>query len=1024
MTFSEIAEQWQRQPQSREGHRALWTHLSGKAQGWLQACQAAVRERDLQLIEPWLAAAAQVSRATELAAAETVPERCLQFANGHYAQAARASLLCTQLLIHAIRTDETAPVPDHAIEALRAQMPTLGWPLPQWRDVMDYLHSNGPRTPVVSSVHLPVTLVTSSLQRKPQGIVANLRLDLRPLGSGTLYPTILMVFAQRDGDFQSAEATAYAYLRAQTTWPAHYDVCWQLTRRVNESPLLDLKGGSLGAALALGLAKLFALQGPPLWEELRNLQLQHLTLTARCTVDGELDHVTDLDKKMEAVSSAPPLHWLIVSANQPDRHRYLASSDERPLPTVSAEATLQAAVQRLAIAQNPPNPFRRFVPFGAGDAAYFGGRTEERDIILARLGESQETRSQELSPNQLRQKRLTAIVGRSGSGKSSLAFAGVVPQLDPQRWVSAACHPQLDQYGTLAYAPSLLSAPRSERVGGAKSLAEHVAIFIEDAPGKQILLIIDQFEELFNGPTPGQQRIFLEHLASLVQTDALRCAVLLTIRTDFLHLLEAPIGRLLAEFSTADFVVNLLPMTTKKLIQAMVTPVAAVGLRFEPGLTTRIAEDLQDTPGVLIALEIVLAELFAQRDGALLTHAAYDAMAKGQEAVKVYADSVIEQLVAAEAPRPREEVEAQLQEIFGTLVWNDDGTASKSTRYVASLAEMGVSNLPMVNTLVNKGLLVQVPEGIQVAHEALIDYWPLMRQWVETHGVSRQFRQKFLQWYSNQLAWPMFLVPVYAGMIGFLSRPLFAYDFGTFLLLPLQSSAVDNVLSAMIYDPFGTVYHLSSAMIHGFFGTWLGTLLCIHFAMKVFVAFPHTLSCWTSALLILPGVAWGGFLYFLMWRTEPVAAWGYFITGPLWGFGVALGVYLGDHWGISTDLVRSLRQRCVGAGLGTVAFLILSLLPTYTVFSWLFPQDMAIKHLMIRALGEVFEQSVSVWAFLGCFYLYLRKVYKQIGGMEQEEKPIGGVGAWLSWSRRRVLPLMKRLVAVSLLIRHSKGSQR
>lgn len=1009
MTFSDIEQQWQRQPgqptQSREGRRALWAKLSGKSQGWLKACQAAVRDRDLRIIEPWLEAATTMGGAAGSIAAETIPERCLAFLHGRYAQTAHAYLRCTHMLIRAMRTDETPPIPDRELEALSTQIPALGWPIQQWRDVVDHLHSGGSSTPVLHSVCLPVVLTAFSPQQEPTGIVADLKLDLRPQGRGILYPTVLMAFVQRDNDFQSAEAMVCAYLRAAHVWPTNYDVCWQLTRRTDASPILDLEGGSLGAALALGLAKLFALEGFPLWAELSALQLRHLTLTACCTVDGKLEPVTYLDRKIEAARSAPPLHWLIVSDNQPDLHRYLTSSDERPLPMVGAAATLQAAVQWLVNIQNPRDPFRRLVPFSVNDAAYFGGRAEEIQSILSRLGESRETGAQELTPKQLRQKRLTALVGRSGSGKSSLAFAGVVPQLDPQRWISAACRPQLDLSGNLVYAPQILSAPRSEQAGEAKSLVEHVVTLLEDAPGKQLLLIIDQFEELFNAPTPGQQRVFMEHLGRLVQAEALCCAVLATIRTDFLHRLETPIGWLLAEFSWEDFVVMLIPMTTTKLIQAMHTPVVAVGLRFEAGLETRIAEELQDTPGVLIALEIVLAALFEQRDGALLTHTAYEAMAKGREAIAQYADNVIEQLVAAEAPRLREDIETQLQEIFGTLVWNDDGTASKSTRYVASLAEIGVSNLPMVDTLVNKGLLVRVPEGIQVAHEALIDYWPLMQQWVEKHGVSRQFRQKFLQWYSNQLAWPMFMVPVYAGIIGLLTRPLFAYGFGTFLLQPIHSWAL---------------YDLSPAMIHGFFGTWLGSLLCLNLAMKVFIAIPHTLSRRTSALLILPGFTVGAFLCLLMWRTEPVAAWGYLITGTFGGLGAALGMCLGDHWGTSTDLARSLRQRCVGAGLGALGLLLTSLCVIGPVFSAFFPQAMAPRHLMTRAWGEVFEQSVSVWAFLGCFYLYLRQVQKQIGGLEQQAPPRPGVGVLRSWYQRRVLPLVKRIVAVDLLTRHRR----
>jgi energy-coupling factor transporter ATP-binding protein EcfA2 len=696
---------------------------------------------------------------------------------------------------------------------------------------------------------------------------------------------------------------------------------------------------------------------------LAKLQLDHCSLTATCTSDGRLGPVKHLLPKIDAASTTRPLHWVLVASDQSDKETYLASTSN--LPSLHTAATLHDAVSTLVKAQNPPNPFRRLRSFTERDARYFGGRDEDIADVKSRISAN----------------RFTALVGLSGSGKSSLVFAGVVPQLDPQEWISATCSPRLDKSGALAYAPRLLAArgsngaPHEEEdlqraepsptPGEGKSLAEHVATLLEGTSEKQLLLIIDQFEELFTVPTEDQQRVFVRQLAALVQGE-LRCHVVVTMRIEFeAKMLSMPLlARIFAPYTKI-----VPPMTENQLLEAIRKPVEAVRFYFEPGLDRYIAQELEEAPGALVILEIVLDELFAKRTGALLTHEAYQATGEVREAVARYANQVVLDL-EKEEQRPPEEIKKQLQEIFGMLLWNNDGTVKRMTRYVASRAEIGEHNQEMVKKLVNKGLLVTTAEGVQVSHEALIDRWLLMQNWVAEHRRSLQINATVLRWMHNQLTRPMLRVPCFAAVVGALTRPLFARFFGTFLSPPFDSWGSPDV---------------SKPMFYGLVGTLLGSVLLIVTSVQVFLKRSGAIRLRESALFILPGVSWGVLLLLLLSSTNFAAGWGYLLTGTCWGIGIASGTYLGDKvGGHSGDFSQSLGNRIVGAGIGTLSMLLAFVFIIGPFIGYGLERYMADvlpslveahSQVMERAWGEACEQTVSVWAFLGCFYLYLRRVY-------------------------------------------------
>lgn len=187
MTFDEIEYRWQ-QTRTQEQYRGIWEALRGTPQGWLTACQAAVTGRDLQTIERWLEVATSVETGTKIGAGSGAKEACLTFANGAYAPIARAYLLCAQALLQPMSGGLSTPVPESAIQSLAAQMPTLGWPPNQWRDVCYIIRPSGLRAQAPHSVTIPVLLAHLSPQQQVRGVVAHLMLDLRLYGNRTIYP--------------------------------------------------------------------------------------------------------------------------------------------------------------------------------------------------------------------------------------------------------------------------------------------------------------------------------------------------------------------------------------------------------------------------------------------------------------------------------------------------------------------------------------------------------------------------------------------------------------------------------------------------------------------------------------------------------------------------------------------------------------------------------------------------------------------------------------------------------------------
>jgi WD40 repeat protein len=240
------------------------------------------------------------------------------------------------------------------------------------------------------------------------------------------------------------------------------------------------------------------------------------------------------------------------------------------------------------------------------------------------------------------------------------------------------------------------------------------------AKGKPVrpVIVVDQFEELFTHPVPDGDRIaFATALANA--TPAL---VLLAVRAD---LVERCIG-LAALMPALNAPVLLGPMNDTELREAIVQPARDAGVDIEPGLPERLITDLGARgdvgydPGALPRLAHALRETWNRSDGATLTLAAYRAVGGIDGAVSRTAEEIHNQL----DPMGRNALRTIMLRLVTVL---DDGTAAR--RRVDPRELTGYQ--PIVDALIGSRLVTVDATGARLSHEALLNAWPRLRDWID-----------------------------------------------------------------------------------------------------------------------------------------------------------------------------------------------------------------------------------------------------------------------------------------------------
>jgi WD40 repeat protein/tRNA A-37 threonylcarbamoyl transferase component Bud32 len=356
-------------------------------------------------------------------------------------------------------------------------------------------------------------------------------------------------------------------------------------------------------------------------------------------------------------------------------------------------------------------PFKGLASFEPVDADYFFGRERLVAELVARLVGG----------------GLLGIVGPSGSGKSSLLRAGLVPAL------AAGVLPGSGGWRRWLLRPGErpLEALRTVLVSAADDpVAETLDALPADA---RLLLAVDQLEELFTACRSDEERAaFVDTLTRAASDCEGRAVVVVALRADFYGRFAAYPG--FAELLGANHVL-VGPMQASELRRAVELPADRVGLQVEPDLTDALVGDVEGEPGALPLLSTALLELWQKRRDNALTLATYRESGGVHGAVARLAEGTYARIPDARKPLVRA--------LMLRLVSEGDG--DEPVRRRAPLAELDVErNEDMAGVLATlaDSRLVTVGEGsLEVAHEALLREWPRLREWIEDDAEGRRLRR-------------------------------------------------------------------------------------------------------------------------------------------------------------------------------------------------------------------------------------------------------------------------------------------
>ncbi len=349
--------------------------------------------------------------------------------------------------------------------------------------------------------------------------------------------------------------------------------------------------------------------------------------------------------------------------------------------------------------------------------------------------------------------RFLAVVGPSGSGKSSVVRAGLLPALrhgavpGSQRWsivdIIPGTHPLEELEAALLRVavnppPSLLEQLQADERG----LLRAVNRVLPSDAGVDLVLLIDQFEEVFTLIHDEPARAHL--LASLVA--ALTCPrprlrVIVTLRADFYDrpLRYLPLGELMR--SRTEVV---LPLAPDELERSIVGPAERAGLQFEPGLVAAIMHDVDGQPGALPLLQYALTELVDRQDDHRLTLAAYAASGGVVGAVGRRAEELYRAL--------DEQGQAIVRQLCLRLVTLSD--SAEDTRRRAHISDLAARAsdaqvLQAVLTAFGRYRLLTFDRDpfsgeatVEIAHEALIRAWERLHGWLQESRVDRQAQRR------------------------------------------------------------------------------------------------------------------------------------------------------------------------------------------------------------------------------------------------------------------------------------------
>lgn len=412
------------------------------------------------------------------------------------------------------------------------------------------------------------------------------------------------------------------------------------------------------------------------------------------------------------------------------------------------------------------NPYQGLRPFGEQHTANFFGREEFVQALSVAV----------------QKQPFLVVMGASGSGKSSAIHAGLLPRLSQQHpnWAFITANPGSQPLQALALGACAAAFPHHSANGrqieadkvvnrwqsGETIPAQTIQSLGCLSAATRILIILDQFEELFNNcPDRDSREQFLVSLLPAIEQPDARCCLLLILRADFMAELLAP-PTLAAQVSQPGVFYSLAPLSQAGLNDAITRPAQRHHVIFESGLVARILADVRHDPDKLTLLSFALEQLWdhPHNGNGRLTHQAYDDIGGVPGALHKHAERIFTSLAPAE--------QREAQSLFVQLTKPNE--RGKTTRYPTTCTELGITRWQMAQKLAAAParLLVINDEAAreqalpsssmphpaepvaELIHEALIDEWPRYQQWLEEARSFRlwqlQLRPRLTRWQESQ----------------------------------------------------------------------------------------------------------------------------------------------------------------------------------------------------------------------------------------------------------------------------------
>ncbi|MFN7927040.1 MAG: TIR domain-containing protein [Blastocatellia bacterium] len=389
-------------------------------------------------------------------------------------------------------------------------------------------------------------------------------------------------------------------------------------------------------------------------------------------------------------------------------------------------------------APEPLCPYRGLLAFTEDDAPLFYGRDAFSDALLEKA----------------RRLKLLAVIGPSGTGKSSVVQAGLLPRLRRERaphaqWETVIFRPGNRPFHNLADELVALyetSLSKTDQMLAANKLGEALAknelpldVPVAEALkatkwANRLLIIADQFEELFTLTEEKDRKPFVQLLLKAAETAPL--TLVLTLRGDFYNQ-AISVSRELSDLLQQG-IVNIGYVKREELRRAILEPAKTVGLQFEDSLVERILDNLEDEPGNLPLLEFALTELWEKRQGNRVSNQLYEEIggvggSLGKRAEEVFASLLpVQQDLAIRA----------FTRLVRVAAASEEGTDSRQRVNLKDFdppSQIILQKFVKTRLLVTNRNHVTNEEIVELAHEALIKNWHRLQE-----ALNRD--REFLSW--------------------------------------------------------------------------------------------------------------------------------------------------------------------------------------------------------------------------------------------------------------------------------------